>query len=140
MMKKMLNIIGQRGAAAVEFAIVLPVLVLLLFGSIEFGLLLYNQQVMTNASREGARAGIVARSPRVSDGEISAVVTAFCGDRLITFGADNVPICQVARSGTGNDFGDDLTVDVTYNYAFLVLSNLGFGPRTLSARTVMKLE
>ena len=138
-MNKMLDTVKkQRGTAAVEFAIVLPVLVLLLFGTIEFGLLLYNQQVMTNASREGARAGIVSQTPRVSDGEIAAVVTAYCGENLVTFGAENAPVCQVARSGTA--FGDDLTVDVTYNYAFLVLSNLGFEPKTLMARTVMKQE
>lgn len=128
----------QGGTAAVEFAIVLPVLVLLLFGTIEFGLLIYNQQVMTNASREGARSGIVSQTPRVSDGEIAAVVSTYCGEHLVTFGADNAPICQVARSGMA--FGDDLTVDVTYNYTFLVLSNLGFGPQTLMARTVMKQE
>ena len=139
MMKKMLDTVkGQRGTAAVEFAIVLPVLVLLLFGTIEFGVLMYNQQVMTNASREGARAGIVSQTPRLSDGEIAAVVTAYCADHLVTFGVDNAPVCQVARSGMA--FGDDLTVDVTYNYTFLVLSNLGFGPKTLMTQTVMKQE
>ena len=48
----------ERGAAVVEFAIVLPFLMLLLIGIIELGLLFYNQQVLTNASREGARSGI----------------------------------------------------------------------------------
>ncbi|MCK5219206.1 pilus assembly protein, partial [bacterium] len=46
---------NQRGAAAVEFAIVLPLLALILFGTIDFALLFYNKQVLTNASREGAR-------------------------------------------------------------------------------------
>jgi Flp pilus assembly protein TadG len=41
----------QRGGSALEFAIVLSLLVLILFGIIEFGLVLYNQQVITNASR-----------------------------------------------------------------------------------------
>ncbi len=138
MMTKMLDMKGQRGASAIEFAVILPVLVLLLFGIIEFGLLLYNQQVITNASREGARAGIVARAPRLSDEEISATVATYCGGRLITFGSPNEPTCQVTRSGVV--FGSDLAVDVTYDYGFLVLSNLGFGSKTLRARTVMKLE
>ena len=49
---------NQRGAAAVEFAIVLPILLLLFAGVTEFGIMYYNKQVLTNASREGARAGV----------------------------------------------------------------------------------
>ncbi len=142
MMKKMLNIRGQRGAAALEFAIVLPVLVLLLFGTIEFGLLLYNQQVITNASREGARFGIVAQSPRQTPQAIAGVVTSYCGGNLITFGnnATAGPYVTTTSTGTGTTFGDNLTVLVTYNYDFLVLTNLGFGQKVLKARTVMKME
>ena len=53
------QISNANGAAAVEFAIVVPLLLLLLFGIIEFSLLLYNKAMLTNASREGARFGIV---------------------------------------------------------------------------------
>ena len=129
---------GQRGAAAVEFAIILPILILLIFGAIEFGLLLYNQQVITNASREGARYGIVAQSPRVPIDQIEVLVMNYCSGKLVTFGSSGVP--QVTASRTGDTFQSDLTVDVAYTYSFLVLDNLGFGPRTLGARTVMKLE
>ena len=52
---------SQKGASAVEFALVLPLLMLILFGIIEFGLLMYNKAMITNASREGARRGIVYR-------------------------------------------------------------------------------
>ena len=46
---------SERGAAAVEFALVLPVLILLLFGIIEFGAA-YNAQILvTNAAREATR-------------------------------------------------------------------------------------
>ena len=54
---------NQRGASAVEFALILPILICVLFGIVEFGLLMYDKAVITNASREGARAGIVF-SPR----------------------------------------------------------------------------
>lgn len=136
--------IGKRqhetGAAAVEFAIVLPLLVLLLFGIVEFGLLLYNQQVITNASREGARYGIVSRTPRYSDGEIEQVVRNYCQDRLVTF-SGSTEQTVVTCSPTNRDiFGTDLTVDVQYPYTFLVLSNFGLGKRDLSAATVMKME
>ncbi|HEY0602589.1 MAG TPA: TadE family protein [Herpetosiphonaceae bacterium] len=48
---------GKRGQSLVEFALVLPLLVLLLYGLAEFGFLLYAHVQVTNAAREGARAG-----------------------------------------------------------------------------------
>ncbi len=52
-MKKLLK--SNSGTAAVEFAIIAPLLFVLVFGIIEFGAMLYNQSVITNASREAAR-------------------------------------------------------------------------------------
>ena len=49
----------EEGAAAVEFAFLLPLLVLLLFGFIQFGLALNTRIQATNAAREGARAAVV---------------------------------------------------------------------------------
>ena len=50
---------GQEGAAAVEFALLLPLLVLLLFGMIEFGLAFNTRIQATNAAREAARRAVV---------------------------------------------------------------------------------
>ncbi len=148
----------EKGASAVEFAVLLPLLVLLVFGIIEFGLLLYNEQVITNASREGARAAIVGNCsgavgsiPRKTDGEISKIVTDYCIDpadatkkRLITFGnANNPPSTTVAPSPSDcvSTVGTDVAVTVTYDYTFLVPSLLGFDPtKQIWARTVMKME
>ncbi len=130
----------RRGAALVEFAIVLPFLVLLLVGMMEFGLLLYNQHVITNASREGARYGIVARSPRRTLAEIQTVVNDYCGTNLVTFGA-GAPSTTIVPTGTA--FGDDLTVTVTFPYDFLVLPSFLTtlaGVTNLRAETTMKYE
>lgn len=45
----------QRGQALVEFAIVLPIMLLVLFGMVEFGRIFYTQLAVNNAAREGAR-------------------------------------------------------------------------------------
>ena len=132
---------NQEGAAVVEFALVLPMLVMLAFGIIEFSLLLYDKSVITNASREGARAGIVSQSPRVSEGEIKIVVDNYCKDHLITFSTGTVPVTDVDWEGMS--FGDDLTVNVSYSYTFLVLPQLVTGvtgPINLTAKTVMRME
>jgi len=50
---------GKRGAVAVEFALVAPVLMILLFGAIEFGLAFKDLLVLNQAAREGARAASV---------------------------------------------------------------------------------
>lgn len=132
---------SKRGASAVEFAIILPLLIVLVFGIIEFGAFLFNQQVITNASREGARRGIVSQSPRVTDGEIGSVVDSYCTNHLVTFGTANNPVTSVTRTGTS--FGDDLKVTITYNYSFLVIPSFVPGvtsPRTMTASTLMKYE
>jgi Flp pilus assembly protein TadG len=48
---------GERGAAAVEFAIVLPVLIAILCGTIDWGYYFFTREIVVNASREGARVG-----------------------------------------------------------------------------------
>ncbi len=52
----------RKGAAAVEFALVLPLFVLIFLGMLELGRGLHVQQVITQAAREGARLG--ASDPR----------------------------------------------------------------------------
>ena len=82
---------SQKGATAVEFAIVLPLLVLLIFAMIEFGLYLFNRQVITNAAREGARFGVVAREDRRTNPQIQNEVEKYSAQHLVTFGGTNIP-------------------------------------------------
>jgi Flp pilus assembly protein TadG len=143
-MKKMIKGLRcQKGVAAIEFAIVLPLLMMIVFGIIEFGLLMYDKQVITNASREGARIGI--SDGVVSDAEIEAVVDNYVLNNLITFGSPTPPVTAIVPGGdrTGTSFGDDLTVTVTYSYDFLILPNFVAGLagiQTVVAQTVMKMQ
>ena len=133
---------NQRGVAAVEFALILFPLVLLVFGTIEFSTLLYDKAMITNASREGARAGIVYSYPdRIADGEIVNVVNTYCSDHMISLGGDSSVSTTITRAG--NSSGDALTVRVSYLYRFLVLpsfiSSLG-GGLNIEGETVMRME
>lgn len=136
----------QSGASLIEFVIVLIPLLILLFASIEFGVAGYNKAMITNASREGARAGIVfdASSPptnRIANADISQIVLNYCQNNLITFGPVADPVVAISRAG--NEPGDDLTVAVEYNYGFLILQNLipGFNPTiNLGAESIMRME
>ena len=56
---------GQAGSNLVEMALVSPLLLLLVFGIVDFSLALFNKAVITNAAREGARAGMALRTPRL---------------------------------------------------------------------------
>lgn len=132
----------QRGGALIEFAIALPLLLILFFGITEFGLILYNKAVLTNGSREGARYGIVASNP---ESGISTVVKNYCDPRLQTFGTlASVSVSTISHTDATTPSNDNLEVLVTWNYSFLALPNLpGVGlnnPINLSGRTVMKYE
>ena len=149
-MKSVKRIKDRRGTTAIEFALILPLLIMLLFGTIELGLYLFNKQVITNAGREGARAGIVVRAPRLTNIEIESKVKEYCEDHLVTFGSPGPPVVTLKPVDGGDpfdpnterctQFGCDLEVTVNYDYDFLVLSNLGFGPTTITAVSVMKME
>jgi Flp pilus assembly protein TadG len=136
---------SEKGAAIVEFAIILPLLLIITFGIIEFGIFLFNKQVITNASREGARAGIVARSPRLQDfgtPSINEVVQHYCGS-LITFAkVKNPPTTTVTGYSPTANFGTDLQVQVDYAYAFSIIPKFltGYSTSTITATTVMKYE
>jgi Flp pilus assembly protein TadG len=136
----------EKGAAAVEFAIVLPLLLVLAFGIIEFGFLIYNKAMITNASREGARAGIVFNSlARTGEGstQIRDVVLAYCGSYLVTFGDSSEVGVAVDPAPTTLGPGDPLAVTVTYPYSFLLIPALVTdiaGPMNLSATTTMRAE
>ena len=150
-MKTKMLIKNQKGAALVEFAIVVPLLILLATGIGEFGLVLYNKQVITNASREGARAGIVQwKHPPPPPGGtpytdaqvrtlIDGIVQNYCNARLVTFGSNNPP--TVVSTWVNRSFQQNVSVQVSYNYSFLVPSLFHLGTtKILNAQTVMKME
>jgi len=132
---------AQRGAAAVEFAIVLPFLLLVVFAIVELGIALYDKAVITNASREGARAGVVLKSPKPTTTDVQTIVTNYTSSYLLTFGTKSTP--SVATTGAGGTFGQPLSVTVSYRYTGLGLGRMlsvFTGPVTLSATTVMNNE
>ncbi|MHA1221535.1 MAG: TadE/TadG family type IV pilus assembly protein [Candidatus Heimdallarchaeota archaeon] len=124
---------GQKGAAIVEFAIILPLLVLLVVGIGEFGLAWYNKQVIVNAGREGARAGI-ARGDDFSDNyTIRLIVKNYANPRLVDFSGTSLTDVDITLTPSDENtrktaaFGTDFKVEVTYNYGFLVPSLFNFG-------------
>jgi Flp pilus assembly protein TadG len=141
----------ERGASAVEFALVLPVLMMILFGIIEFGFMFYDKAVITNASREGARRGIVYRTDpatqttlAVTPQEIRDTVSNYCASYLVSLGTGSASVLPTSTV-TGNCAvpGNSLTVTVNYPYTFLLLPSIaeGLAPViNLSATTVMRCE
>jgi Flp pilus assembly protein TadG len=134
----------RRGAAAVEFAVVAPVFFILIFGMIEFGRMVMVQQILTNASREGARKAVLDGSTAA---DVNTTVINLMSDAKIAVTAANVTI-NPTNPGTAN-FGDPVTVTVQVPFsqvswlpAPMLLSFLPAGKTdiTLSAQTVMRRE
>ena len=133
----------QKGAALVEFAIVLVVLFLLAIGTSEIGLLLYNKPVIANASREGARAGIANGDDSLNNAAVRTVVKNYCIQRLIDFDDTSLVDGDIVFNPPTRptDFGDDFSVIVTYNYHFLIPSLFKMGMTIpIRAKTMMNME
>ena len=167
-MRRLGKINNQNGAALVEFAIVLPLLLILIFGIIEFGVMLYDKAMLTNATREGTRAAILFADDRPDPANldpdeyasdvankklaIETVVKQYCEDNLITFGdSSDLSIEEdtiKVEPGPCESSTDNVTVSVSYEYTFLVFPKLlaaffsgSFSdPFYISARTVMRCE
>ena len=112
----------DRGAAMVEFAIVLPVLLLILMGIIEFGRA-YNAQVSIQAAaREGARELALRHG--------STAVESATRDGAPTVTIDGISQSACPPSGDGK-----AEVTITESFSFLVLP---FGPLDLTATGAMR--
>ena len=143
---------GEKGLSLVEFAIILPLFFVLLFGIIEFGVLMYDKAILTNASREGARAGVLMVNPENWGGynhpdedHIKQVVLDYAKNYLVSFKPDestfnttNVNIFWLDKTFNSWDTGwesyqkdykdtisgDKLVVEVEYEFKFLTFSKL----------------
>jgi Flp pilus assembly protein TadG len=113
-MKTFMRRLDERGVAAAEFALLLPALLLILFGIIEFGMIMYGREVVTNAAREGARAGIVQGPPKRTEGEIVTIAENYLANTGIN--SSNVTFTV---TGEGSVSPNNLTVQATYQYNFL---------------------
>jgi Flp pilus assembly protein TadG len=130
---------NERGAAATEFALLLPVFLMILFGIIEFGMIMYGREVVTNAAREGARAGIVQGPPKRTSGQITAIANSY-----LTGTGINQADVTFTSVGVGLASPNTLTVTAVYNYRFLIpyIPNvLGVpNPLVIQTQAVMRHE
>lgn len=110
---------GDRGAAAVEFALVSLLLITVLLGTIAFGFGLYKQQSALHAAREGSRLAAVGVNDcaAFSDEVVERGQGANIGTVTMTINDAN---------GNGNGPGDEVAVSVTYQIDLSYLGFLGF--------------
>lgn len=126
----------RRGAALVEFALVAPIFLLLVVGSVEFGRAIMVQEALTNASREGARTGTV-------DGATASDVTAAVNNYL-----SGMSISGATTSVTPSDLGPTtadgtqvtVSVSIPYSSVTWVPSPWFLKNTTLTAVTAMQHE
>lgn len=129
--------INRRGASAVEFAVVAPVFLLLVLGMVEYGRMVMVQQVITNATREGARA---AALDGATNDSVTDVVVEFGQQASITINPSDV---TVTPSDPGNAaFGEPVEVEVSLPFSQVswLPSPMYLGGKSLVAKTVMRRE
>jgi Flp pilus assembly protein TadG len=155
---------GERGASATELALILPIFLLLVFGVLEFGHAWYMRQMLSNASREGARYGTRYQTNSSGTRKLPSSLTPSIAHYIQNSSSDNggnggyglsalLPSdanLTVTVSGAGftesnvdNLPGEDLTVKVGATKNWLVLGSLisTFGTsKNIAVTTTMKCE
>jgi Flp pilus assembly protein TadG len=118
---------SERGAELVEFALTLPLLLLLVLGIIEFGFLFQEYEVVTNAAREGARVGALIPSAQYTTTEAEARITDYMQagglDMTQATPAPTVTTAQVAITGTTKCF-TAVTATATYQHQVPFISGI----------------
>ena len=108
---------SEKGAALIEAAITVPVILLISVGIFEFGRAYQTQQVLTNAAREGARMAVITGT--TDDAIRTRVRNYLQGGALPGYATANIDIAR-AVALTGSDTGTRITVD--YPFSFMVLN------------------
>ena len=101
---------NERGQTMTEFAFVLPILLVLLFGIIQFGIIFNNYVALTDAARAASRKGAVSRNASDPQGDCQSTGYA-AGSNLKNPGTDFVLTCSSSWAP-----GSDVTVTATYPY------------------------
>ena len=126
----------EGGAAAVEFALVLPLLMMLLLGTIDWGFYFWQVQVCTNAAREGARVGSLYRPTdldfSVAQSEAENAVSNYITNGLLDVSKLNPTPADVVITNT------DATVTVAYDVSALTGFTGYVFPDTIRAVAVMR--
>lgn len=132
---------GQRGAAAVEFALVLPLLLMLVLGAIDWGWYFFVREVVTNAAREGARAGAVASvaTPTATAQDVAANYLTSAG---LTSG--EAPVASMGTATVGGTTVTTVNVVVTYPVGsltgFTLVGYASLVPAQVQAQAQMRRE
>lgn len=132
----------ERGSELIEFAIVFPLLLLIVSGIVDFGFLFQTYEVVTNSAREGARIAIL---PNYTAADVQSRVSTYIGasglKRTATTTVTQVTI-PLASGKTVSAF----QVTVTYPHTFSILGPIAgyfggtFGTITVTARSAMRVE
>lgn len=132
MTTKRTDIRNERGQTMVEFALVLPILLVVVFSVIQFGILYNHYITLTDATRVGARKGAVSRTaPNPIALAVAATRAAAPGLKPANLG--------VTASATAWAPGADITVEATYPYDIDVLG-IVVASGTLRSKTVERVE
>jgi Flp pilus assembly protein TadG len=116
---------SEEGAQLVEFALVLPLLLLVVLGIAEFGFVFQRYEVLTNAAREGARIAVL---PGYSTADVKARVSAYVtAGKVPTTGTNPVvDVTSVAIPTTpGGPVLTGKRVSVTYTHSYMFLKVIG---------------
>ena len=120
---------SEKGASAVEFALILPILIILVFGIVEFGIAFNNYITITHAAREGARiAAVDLNNPDLKN--------------IIIERAFPVQITEtdiVINTPDGTNIGDPVEVEITYNIS-ITIPLVGSWDIPLKNKAIMRLE
>ena len=132
---------SARGAELIEFALVAPLLILLLAGIFDFGMMFRTFEAVTNAAREGARVGVLpGYAPSDVEDRVDAYMAASGLTGSYTVAVANMPVA----TGAGTFTARSVTVNYTYQFAILGVIGAPFGGNfttiPLRAVSVMRTE
>lgn len=127
---------GSRGQALVEFALMLPLILLLVGGLTDLGVAFYLSIGVHNAVREGARIAVTMPQLTANDGTVDAAVTDRVPNVGSIFSLDSVT--NTAPSSLTCDANVEVQANGTYSFTFLRL--VGFTTMTISESATMRYE
>jgi Flp pilus assembly protein TadG len=134
---------GQRGAAAVEFAVVVPVLLLIVFGILDFGRAMNYDNDATQLANEGARWAVVNSNPGGSSSLAGWIKSQGDTSEMRNHSTVCISFPSNPATGTSMQVGDPVQVTVAVNFQWLPFVNRAVGSpgtTTMTGKAIMRLE